>query len=211
MHPAAYAGWEQSVHFYSNGAMAAAAAAALIWVVGRLLWPRVSSFRTVAYALLGVSLIGSAVSLTAVGSAPLLSLSNQGVASIVAERLAAEVVPATPSIGNGPWANRLAADVLAHLNQYQQGRYAPPTPPGYRVVLVAAPPEAAFTPFLNHGNMAPPEAIGHEVALTLNNLLPSSTVARAAIAHTVTVGVAQGIAITYDHRIPTLLVTVLTR
>jgi hypothetical protein len=211
LHPGAYAGWEQAVHLVSEVAILAGALAVVIWAVGRLTGGRPGPVRMAAYASLALALAASMISLAVVGTAPLLTLSDAGVAEAVAARLAVEVAPAKPQISVPPWALGTAQDLLNHLNAFQQGRYRPTLPSGYRIALVDAIPESSLAPMLSHGNLAPLGAIGHEVDQFLDGVIATSAVSQAAQARQVAVGAAHGVGVTYDHRIPTLLVAVMVR
>jgi hypothetical protein len=209
--PASYMQWERTVHLISTGAMVAAGAGVLIWVLARLVLPSVRGARIAAYACLALALAGTMITLAVVGTAPLLQLTQTGMADVVALRIQRLVKPATPSINVTAEAARVARAILAHLNEYQQGRWSPTLKQGYSLALVNVEPQSDYAPYLSHGNMAPIGNIGHQVSLRLDQLVSTYAIARAAAARDVAVGVTEGLGITYDHRLPVLLVVVLVR
>ena len=206
---APYAAWEYWVHLLSGGAVALAAAAAVVWVV-RYLWPAATGASGhVARALLLVALAAVASALWVVGTPPGLVVRPQALATDMANALStAQAKGSDPPVTAPAWAQTAAADLLTNYAAYLEGRYVPPMPKGMRLALVMAPPVASLSGLLDHGDSAPIPNLARQALATLLAQIPVSTQSEIAAAGGASVGAAGGTAITKNRRTNVLLIAI---
>jgi hypothetical protein len=210
---APYAAWEFWVHLLSGGAIALGAAAALAWAVRYVLATVGRRLAACARGLLVLALATVAAALWVVGTPPALVVR----AHPLAVDMAAALSQSTPSTGADPsvtapaWAQRAALDILNSYGPYALGSYSPPTPPGYRLALVIAPPVSSLSGLIAHGDSAPVPRLARQVLGTFLNEIPVSTQGELVAAGGGAVGAVSGLAVTAQRRTPVILLAVFVR
>lgn len=205
--PGPYVHWLMWTHLSSAAGVALGATAALLWLGWGLGLLRRPGWVFVARAAVALALSSMAVSLWLAGTAPTLTVARRAFTQAVRASLARRMHLSAGAVSTPAWAFGACRRLLAHYALYLRGRFSPSLPAGYRLLLLSGTEQSVLAGILAH-NSAPLPVVAHELVSAVVGRVPASTLAAAASADRIAVGLWHGTAVTAGRHTPLVLMAV---